>query len=196
MIGAPVTPIMSAKDIVRSLVLLALALVAAQAVENTGARLASDQGKPRLEVTASPRMSSAGPGGLSKVMVNAWLRGEETEEFYCPQVTFRANVDSVEESDCAPFVYRNVCWPAVPVECLGGFHRDAASEIVDDPPKDSPECACNVTGYPRHWARVYGVGKCPYETSGQDATGCRYEIKVVLEKNGKRLQDSATFEVR
>jgi hypothetical protein len=166
-------------------------------IEYTSERLSSDEGKPRLDITASPRVSSAGPGDPSRVTVHAWLRGEETEEFYCPKVTFRLQTDSVEESDCAPFVYRNVCWPMVPVGCLGGFHRDKVTgEWVNDPPMETPECACNVTGYPRHWSRVYGIGKCPYETTGQDATGCRYEVKVILEKNGKRLQDFTTFEVR
>jgi len=181
---------------VRSLVLL-VALVASQIIENTGARLGPDQGKPRLDITASPRVSMAGVGGVSPVTISAWLRGEETEEFYCPRVTFRAQTDSVEESDCAPFIYRNVCWPKVPPGCLGGFHRDKVTgELVEDFPKETPECACNITGYPRHWTRVYGVGRCPYETTGRDADGCRYEVKVILEKNGKQLQKSTTFEVR
>jgi hypothetical protein len=181
---------------------VAVVVIVAVGVLASGSDKKQGPTKPTLVVLASPRMSQAGIGSVSPVTVTAVLAGPEDERFYCPQVVFIApdGTESSEESGCAPFEQRNECWPARPPDarCLGGWHRGPDGGIVEDPPSESPKCSCTITGYPRRWKRVYGVGTCPYDGVAMGPDPCGYTVSVELRKNGKLLarQPSPTFYVR
>lgn len=78
-----------------------------------------------LVTRATPRLSLA-DGACSSVLLIAEIVGPETEEWYCPKVTWEIpdGTRSSEESDCPPFDQREefrrlwrrrICAPPTPV---------------------------------------------------------------------------------
>ena len=122
--------------------------------------------KSRLETRVFPRMALYNPGKPPVFTVFAEIKGEESEEFYCPSVEWSVGegVDrliSEEVSDCPPFEKRN--------HWVYNQNRVCAPYIIDGeahfPVLEIPYCRPKEPfGYPTRWSkRYYGFGPGAYK---------------------------------
>lgn len=150
-----------------------------------------DPTKSYLEVKASPTIAMAYWNRPALVTVVAEIKGPETEEFYCPEVSFIQSYGtshpqaSIEESDCVPFEERNVVPPA-PEECQA---RIVGGKYI--PSKQDDFCLPQAPGFRRKWGRIYAYDSCQTEDI------CTIEIVVVMKKAERTVaQGSVRFMVR
>lgn len=140
--------------------------------------IAQDAGKPRLETRAHPVIQTVDISvGCSNVQLIAEIKGPESENWYCPQVSWEMpdGTRAVEESDCPPFEMRDSCYPPQGPECgWKGFYLDRETGKYVDIVK---YCPCTIYGYQRIWRRSVCAPSHPQ--------GLEWTVLVRLKKNDR-----------
>ena len=134
-----------------------------------------------LEVRSYPRVHLASPGVALQQQWIAEIKGPETEEWYCPTVTweFPDGTKSSHESDCVPFEERNLPQRSKELRCQPYIKH---GELVE------PECLWGqAPGFQRQFLHGAYLRQTWCETdSGMtiNPENCVIKITVRLEKAG------------